>query len=58
MAEGSYRIGKYMLETFLNIGKKMVEIGLAVGFILGGLVAIILTAAFVSGKTRRFWNER
>jgi hypothetical protein len=47
-----------MLETFLNTGKKMVEIGLAVGFILGGLVAIIVTAAFVSGKARRYWNER
>lgn len=47
-----------MPETFLNIGKKMVEVGLVVGFILGGLVAIILLAAFASGKARRFWNER
>lgn len=47
-----------MQETFLNIGKKMVEAGLIVGFILGGLVAIILLAAFASGKIRRFWNER
>ena len=58
MAEGSSRIGKSMQETFLNIGKKMVEAGLIVGFILGGLVAIILLAAFASGKIRRFWNER
>lgn len=47
-----------MLETFSNIGKKMIETGLIVGFILGGLVAIILLAAFASGKVRRFWNER
>ena len=47
-----------MLEMFLNTGKKMVEIGLAVGFILGASVAIILTAVFVSGKTRRFFDER
>jgi len=47
-----------MPETFLNIGKKMVEVGLVVGFILGALVAIILLAAFASGKVRRYWNER
>ncbi len=58
VAEGSCRIGRFMPETFLNIGKKMVEVGLIVGFILGGLVAIILLAAFASGKARRFWNER
>ena len=58
LAEGSCRIGKSMPETFLSIGKKMVEVGLIVGFILGGLVAIILLATFASDKVRRFYNER
>lgn len=47
-----------MPEIFLNIGKKMVEVGLIAGFILAGSVAIILLAVFASGKARRFWNER
>lgn len=58
VAQGSCRIERFMPEIFLNIGKKMVEVGLIAGFILGGLVAIILLAAFGSGKVRRFWNER
>lgn len=47
-----------MPETFSNIGKQMVGLGLVVGFILAGLVAIILLATFGSGKVRRWFNER
>lgn len=58
MAEASYRIGKSMQEIFSNIGKQMVGLGLIVGFILAGLVAIILLAALGSAKVRRWWYER
>lgn len=58
MAEGSCLIGRFMQETFSNIGKQMVGLGLIVGFILAGLVVTILLAVFGSGKVRRFWNER
>jgi hypothetical protein len=47
-----------MQEIFLNIGKRMVEVGLIVGFILGGLVAIILIGLFGSDKIRRWFGER
>jgi tetrahydromethanopterin S-methyltransferase subunit F len=58
MAESSSLIGRFMQEIFSNIGKQMVGLGLIVGFILAGLVVIILLAAFGSGKIRRFFNER
>ena len=47
-----------MRETFLNIGKQMVGLGLVVGFIFAGLAAIILCAAFGSERIRRFFDER
>ena len=47
-----------MPEIFSNIGKQMVGLGLIVGFIFTGLVAIILVAAFGSAKIRRFFDER
>ena len=58
VAQGSCLIGKYMQEMFSNFGKNMVGLGLIVGFLLGGLVAIILSAAFGSGKVRRWFYER
>lgn len=47
-----------MQEIFSNIGKQMVGLGLIAGFILAGLVGIILLAAFGSAKIRRFFDER
>jgi hypothetical protein len=47
-----------MRQIFLNIGQNLVGIGLLVGFILGGLVGIILLAILATGKVRRFFDER
>jgi len=47
-----------MPEIFSNIGKQMVGLGLIVGFIFAGLVGIILSVAFGSGRVRRFFDER
>jgi len=47
-----------MRQIFSNIGKIMVEVGLIAGFILGGLVAIILLAISASARARRWWYER
>jgi len=47
-----------MRETFLNIGKEMIGLGLIVGFIFAGLVGIILCAAFGSVRIRRWFDER
>lgn len=47
-----------MQEMFSNFGKNMVGLGLIVGFLLGGLVAIILSAVFGSDKIRRWFHER
>jgi hypothetical protein len=58
MAEASPPVRRFMPEIFSNIGKQMVGLGLIVGFILAGLVSIILLAAFGSGKVRRWWYER
>ena len=58
VATTSSLIGRFMRETFLNIGKEMVGLGLIVGFIFAGLVGIILSVAFGWDKTRRFFYER
>jgi hypothetical protein len=58
LAKGSYHIRRFMRETFSNIGQTMVGVGLLVGFILAGLVGIILLGVSGLGKIRRFFNER
>ena len=47
-----------MPKIFLHIGQILVEVGLVVGFIFGGLVALILIATFGSDKIRRWFGER
>ena len=47
-----------MLELCLELGKITVGIGLAVGFIFGGLVGLVLLAGWVWDKIVRFVNER
>ena len=47
-----------MHKIFSNIGQNLVGMGLLVGFILAGLVGIILLAISASGKARRFFDER
>ena len=47
-----------MPKMFSHIGQILVEVGLVVGFIFGGLVALILIATFGSDKIRRWFGER
>ncbi len=47
-----------MLGLCLEMGKITVGIGLAVGFIFGGLVGLALLVGWVWDKIVRLWNER
>ena len=47
-----------MLEIFLDLIRLMVVLALAVGFIFGGMVGLVLLAGWVSDKIVRFFNER
>jgi hypothetical protein len=47
-----------MLETFLELGKWVVLIGLGVGFIFGGSVGLALLAGWLLDKLERIFNER
>ena len=47
-----------MLELCLELVKVTVVIGLAVGFIFGGMVGLVLLAGWVWDKIVRFVNER
>ena len=58
VAQGSSLIGRFMRQIFSNIGQNLVGAGLLVGFILAGLVGIILLAVSALGKVRRFFDER
>jgi uncharacterized membrane protein YqjE len=57
VAEGSYLIGRFMQETLLELGKLMVLIGLAVGFIFAGLVGLALLAGWAWDKLERMLNK-
>jgi uncharacterized membrane protein YqjE len=46
-----------MQETLLELGKLMVLIGLAVGFIFAGLVGLALLAGWVWDKLERILNK-
>ena len=47
-----------MLELCFEMGKIIVGISLAVGFIFGGLVGLVLLGGWVWDKIVRLWNER
>jgi len=47
-----------MLEIFLDLIKLTALLGLAVGFIFGGMVGLVLLAGWVWDKIERFLNER
>ena len=47
-----------MLELCFEMGKIIVGISLAVGFIFGGMVGLVLLAGWVWDKIVRLWNER
>lgn len=47
-----------MLEICLDLIKLTVLLGLAVGFIFGGTVGLVLLAGWAWDKIVRLWNER
>ena len=47
-----------MLELCFEMGKIIVGISLAVGFIFAALVGLVLLAGWVWDKIERLWNER
>jgi hypothetical protein len=48
--------GKYMLETFLDLAKWLILIGLGVGFIFGGLVGLALFGGWLWDKLERIFK--
>lgn len=53
VAEASSTIKKSMLETCFDLAKWIVLIGLATGFIFGGLVGLVLLVGWLWDKIER-----
>ena len=47
-----------MQKIYSHIGPILIEVGLAVGFIFGVLVGLVVTAILGLDKIRRWLNER